>query len=78
MTDTAQITAEQAARKAEFNRLFESIPGRNKFRVKLVAEILGYKPNTVRVWRMKNQKQVRVISERMLALLRAELGRRLA
>ena len=76
MTETTPLTPEQLARKAEFDRLFESIPGRNIDRVRLVAEILCYKPNTVRNMRMK-KRTLRVIPTRMLDVLRRELARRM-
>lgn len=54
-------------RKAEFDRLFESIPGRNIEKIRKVCSILQYKENTVRILRMKNGEKV--IPERMLAIL---------
>jgi hypothetical protein len=55
-------------RKTEFNRLFESIPGKNIDRVKAVAEVLFCRPNTVRIWRIKSP--TRIIPEAKLLMLK--------
>lgn len=55
-------------RKTEFNRLFESIPGKNIDRVKAVAEVLFCRHNTVRIWRIKNP--TRIIPEAKLMMLK--------
>lgn len=67
------MTDDQKRRKAEFDQLFESIPGKNTDRIKRVCEILHYQPNTIRILRMVNPPKI--IPERMLAILRRELGR---
>ena len=51
MTTTAADAREQ--RRAEFNALFDAIPGDNRARVKKVCAILGYPPGTVYVLRCK-------------------------
>ena len=61
-------------RQAEFNRLFESIPGRNIDRIRKVCEILHYRENTLRVYRIKNP--TRVMPERQLKILARELAKR--
>lgn len=61
-----------AERQAEFNRLFESIPGKNTDRIKRVCEILFCQPNSVRIYRMK--KPPRVIPEAKLKILQRALG----
>lgn len=61
-------------RKAEFDRLYESIPGRNVDRIKRVCEILFCKPNSVRIWRMA--KPPRVIPEAKIKILEAALARK--
>lgn len=62
----------QEQRKAEFDRLYESIPGKNVERIRRVCDILFCKPNTVRVWRMA--KPPRTIPESKLLILRRALG----
>lgn len=55
-------------RKAEFDRLFESLPGpRNIDRLRWVSEALFCKINTARIWRMKTPP--RVIPEAKLRIL---------
>lgn len=66
------MTKEQ--RKAEFDRLFESIPGRNIDRIRAVCGILFCKPNTVRVWRVKTGLN-RVIPADKLQILQRELNK---
>lgn len=58
-------------RKAEFDRLFESLPGRNIERLRRVADALFCKENTVRIWRMKAPP--RVIPEAKLKILQRAL-----
>lgn len=58
-------------RQAEFNRLFETIPGKNTDRIKRVCEILFCLPNSVRIYRMKNPP--RVIPEAKLKILQRAL-----
>ena len=64
------MTKEQ--RKAEFDRLFESIPGKNIERLHAVAEVLYCKLNTVRIWRMAQPP--RVIPEAKLMMLKKHFG----
>ena len=59
-------------RQAEFNRLFESIPGKNTERITRVCEILFCKPNSVRIYRMKTPP--RVIPEAKLKILQRALA----
>jgi hypothetical protein len=66
------MTPEQ--RKTEFNRLYEALPGKNTDRIKLVCEALFCKPNTVRVWRMK--QPTRVIPESKLKVLQRHFSTR--
>lgn len=63
----------QQRRKAEFDQLFESIPGKNTEKIRRVCEILHYQENTIRILRMANPP--RFIPDRMLAILRKELGK---
>jgi len=63
------MTPEQ--RKQEFDRLFESIPGKNIEKIRKVCSILHYKENTVRTARMKNPPKI--MPERMLTILRDAL-----
>lgn len=64
------LTPEQ--RQAEFNRLFESLPGpRNVDRLRQVAKILHLRENTVRIWRLANPP--RTIPQRSLGILRDAL-----
>jgi hypothetical protein len=62
----------QKERQAEFNRLFESIPGKNTDRIKRVCEILFCQPNSVRIYRMKTPP--RTIPESKLRILQRALG----
>jgi hypothetical protein len=68
------MTEDQARRRAEFDRLFEAIPGKNVERIRRICEILHYQPNTVRTLRMA--KPPRVMPDRMLAILRRELEKK--
>lgn len=66
------MTPDQARRHAEFNRLFESLPGpRNTDRVRAAAKAALVQTTTIRAWRLK--KPHRVPSERSLELLRQAL-----
>ncbi len=73
MTSVYTMTEDQQRRKREFDKLFESIPGKNIDRIRRVCEILRYRPNTVRIMRMKNPP--RMLPDRMLEILRRELQR---
>lgn len=65
---TAPLTAEEQQRKAEFDRIFESLPGSNIDRIRAVTATLLVRENTVRGWRLARPH--RVPSERMMGLLR--------
>jgi len=54
-------------RRAEFDRVFEALPGRNIDRIRQVCEVLYCQPNTVRIWRMK--RSPRIIPEAKLRML---------
>ena len=71
MTDTTNKTPEQ--RQAEFNALFEALPGKNIEKIRRVCAILHLKENTVRLYRMR--KPTRFIPERSLRILRDALGK---
>lgn len=58
-------------RQAEFNKLFDALPGRNVDKLKRVSEALFCKTNTVRIWRMK--KPPRVIPESKLKILQRSI-----
>lgn len=59
-------------RQEQFNRLFEAIPGRNIDRIRKVCELMHYKENTIRIWRMKHA--TRIIPERQLRVLADRLS----
>ena len=63
------MTPEQ--RKAEFDRLYKSIPGKNTERIERVCGILFCKPNSVRIWCMA--KPPRIIPEAKLQILKRAL-----
>lgn len=67
------MTEDQARRKAEFDRLYESIPGKNMDRIRRVCEILCYRPNTIHILRMK--RPTRFMPDRMLEILRQALAK---
>lgn len=58
-------------RKAAFDRLFESIPGKNIDRINKVCSILFCKQNSVRLYRMK--KPARYIPEAKIYILQKAL-----
>lgn len=64
-------TMTPAQRKAEFDRLFESIPGKNIDRINKVCSILFCKPNSVRLYRMK--KPARYMPEAKIYILQKAL-----
>lgn len=75
MTDSKapELTPEQRARKAEFDRLFQLMPGKNNtVRMRNVCLAADVKPGTVRQWRMN--KPHRVPSEQALKLMRLAVG----
>lgn len=67
------MTKDQQRRKAEFDALFESLPGKNVERIRKVCQILHYQPNTIRIFRMK--EPTRMIPQRMIEILRTELSK---
>lgn len=72
-TTDESMTDDQKARKAEFDRLFPMMPGRNNAeRLKAVCAAAIVKPGTVRQWRMANPP--RVPPERTLEMIRRHLG----
>lgn len=54
-------------RKREFDKLFDSLPGKNIEKIRAIAAVLFCKDNTVRIWRMK--QPTRVIPEAKLKML---------
>lgn len=61
------MTEDQQRRKAEFDKLFDSLPGKNMERLRAVSGVLYCKINTVRIWRLK--KPSRVIPDGKLKIL---------
>ena len=62
-----------AERKAEFDRLFKSIPAkRNIDRIRFVTQVLFCEENTVRVWTMENPP--RIIPASKLKILQRALA----
>lgn len=59
---------EQQERRQEFNRIFDSLPGKNVEKIRLVASIIGVKENTVRIYRTSTHS--RTIPEFKLSVLR--------
>lgn len=55
-------------RQAEFNRLFDALPGKNIEKIRAVCAILHLQENTIRLYRLK--KPARTIPERSLHILR--------
>lgn len=66
------MTEDQKARKAEFDKLFDSLPGKNVEKIRAVCAVLFCKENTVRVWRMKTP--TRVIPASKLKILQRAMG----
>lgn len=68
----------QEERKAAFDKIFESIPGKNIDKINKVCSILFCKPNSVRLYRMKRPS--RYIPEAKIYILQKALDeeRRLA
>lgn len=54
-------------RQDAFNKLFDSLPGKNVERLRAIAAALYCRENTVRIWRL--DKPPRVIPEAKLRLL---------
>lgn len=61
------MTPDQQRRKAEFDKLFDSLPGKNVERLRAVSAVLYCQINTVRIWRLK--KPTRVIPDSKLKIL---------
>lgn len=59
-------------RQAEFNALFDALPGKNIEKIRRVCAILHLKENSVRLYRMK--KPSRFIPERSLKILRSAIS----
>ena len=59
-------------RKQAFDKLFDSLPGKNVEKIRAVCAVLFCRENTVRVWRMK--KPARVIPEAKLKMLQRHFG----
>ena len=59
-------------RQAEFNQLFDALPGKNIEKIRKVCAILHLRENTVRLYRMS--KPSRYIPERSLKILRDALA----
>lgn len=70
------MTPDQLRRKAEFDQLFDSMPGKNIERLRRIADILCVKENSVRIWRMK--RPTRVIPDSKLRIIQRELARQAA
>lgn len=66
------MTPEQ--RKQEFDRLFESIPGKNIEKIRRVCSILHYKENTVRMLTMRNPPKI--MPEAKIKILAEALARK--
>jgi hypothetical protein len=65
------MTPEQ--RQAEFNALFDALPGKNIEKIRKVCAVLHLQENTVRLYRMA--KPSRFIPERSLKILRTALAK---
>lgn len=59
-------------RQAEFNALFDALPGKNIEKIRRVCAVLHLQENTVRLYRMATPS--RYIPERSLKILRTALG----
>lgn len=66
------MNEDQARRKAEFDKLFESIPGKNVEKIRRIADVLCCRENTIRVYRLK--KPTRVIPDGKLRILQRDLA----
>jgi hypothetical protein len=67
------MTEDQQRRKAEFDKLFDSLPGKNIEKIRRIADILYCRENSVRIYRLK--KPTRVIPDGKLKILRRELAK---
>lgn len=61
------MTQDQQRRKAEFDKLFDSLPGKNVEKIRAIADALYCRENTVRIYRLK--KPTRVIPDSKLKIL---------
>ena len=59
-------------RKAAFDKLFDSLPGKNVERIRRMADVLCCRENTIRIYRLKNP--TRIIPESKLRILQRALG----
>jgi hypothetical protein len=64
------MTSEE--RKAAFDKLFDSLPGKNVEKIRRIADVLCCRENTIRIYRLK--KPTRVIPESKLRILQRSLG----
>ena len=64
------MTSEQ--RKAEFDKLFDSLPGKNVEKIRRMADVLCCAENTIRIYRLK--KPTRTIPASKLRILQRELA----
>lgn len=67
------MTQDQQRRKAEFDKLFDSLPGKNVEKIRQVAKMLCCRENTVRIYRLK--EPTRFIPDGKLQILRREIER---
>lgn len=54
-------------RKTEFDKLFDSLPGKNVEKIRRIADVLCCRENTIRIYRLR--KTTRVIPEGKLRIL---------
>lgn len=70
-------TTDRERRRTEFRQVFDAMPGTMPDRIMRVCEILGYRPNTIRVLLCRTQAW-KVIPQAKLDILRRELARETA
>jgi hypothetical protein len=58
-------------RKTEFDKLFDSLPGKNVEKIRRIADVLCCRENTIRIYRLR--KTTRVIPEGKLRILQRAL-----
>lgn len=63
-------------RRAEFETLFDQMPGKPVERIRAICEILHCAEITVRIWRTNGEKSGRVIPEQKLQILKDALAAR--
>lgn len=56
-------------KKAELNEIFDLMEGKNHEKVKRIAEILGVKVNTVRIWMSKAKQPIPTHKLELLKML---------